>query len=124
MSNMIQMFLWVRNSMKNYHWSTTTYSRHIASDAFVTSIDILIDRFVEVYLGKFPRIVMESGAMVPLLNISDSDIIQILEDFKKFLMGELVQIVTVNNNISGDLINIRDEMVAQANQTLYLFTFK
>jgi hypothetical protein len=55
MDALIETLLTFRNIMKVFHWRTTSYPRHVASDAFVTQFDTLVDRFMEVYIGRYGR---------------------------------------------------------------------
>lgn len=110
-----------RDMMKVYHWRTTSYARHKASDSLILGLDPLIDQFVEVYLGKYPRPSFPAGAFsIDLVNLSDGQAVTALQEFKDFLLNDLSQLQ--GEMLNTDLINIRDEMLALVNQTLYLFT--
>ena len=50
---------------------------------------------------------------------SDTTIITLLEDFKKWLTSELPSYL---NKKDTDLFNIRDTILGDVNQTLYLFS--
>ena len=115
MSNLITTFLKFQNQIRLYHWSTTKYARHIASDGIYKSIDTLIDRFIETLQGKEGRIKYRK-MVITLRSIDDSMMVKELTTFKHFLE---------NIDISSpDLITIRDEMLETVNRTLYLFTLK
>jgi hypothetical protein len=120
----IQFFMTLRNTLKLYHWNTKSYSRHVASDSFVSKMDALVDRFVEVYIGRYERDSKMSKIKymnldIPVLN--DSGIINYLQDALTWLENDLPKNV---NKKDTELINIRDEMLAEINQALYLFTFQ
>lgn len=126
MSELIQWFLQIQNLIKLYHWKTSSYARHIASGTLYTKLDPLIDSFIEVYQGKLKgkeNRIRYKPFTLKYKEINDNEIISVLEDFKLFLLKDLEKILkkTVKNT---DLINIRDEMLAEVNQTLYLFTFQ
>jgi hypothetical protein len=55
MSNIIKFFLDLQVQLKLYHWQTTSYSRHIATDKLYEKITDLSDKFIEVYFGKYGR---------------------------------------------------------------------
>jgi hypothetical protein len=38
---------------KLYHWNTTSYPRHIASDRFDNVLKSLVDKFMEVFIGRY-----------------------------------------------------------------------
>jgi hypothetical protein len=50
----------MRNQIKLYHWQTGLYSRHKGTDGVIESLDENIDKFVEVYMGKYGRPKMNS----------------------------------------------------------------
>jgi hypothetical protein len=118
-------FLEVLNLIKLYHWKTHNYATHKATDELSSKLHDNVDSFVEVLLGK-------RGDRVNLLgvkHISLNDFSSVgefkreIERFKGYLVG-------LNNNAAlksmsnSDLYNIRDEMLANVNQFLYLLTFK
>ena len=51
-SMIIQKLMEMLNIIKLYHWKTTKYSHHVATDELYESLNKNIDRFVEIYLGK------------------------------------------------------------------------
>jgi hypothetical protein len=118
MDALIEKLLTFRNIFKVFHWRTTSYPRHVASDAFVTQFDALVDRFMEVYIGRYGRnndnqIVIEIPAGVV------GEIDDVLFGLRHVL-GDIVP--SGNGTPSTDLQNIRDEMLALVNQTIYLFS--
>lgn len=124
-TEIIQFFLKMRNTMKVYHWLTLSYPRHKASDDLVGNIDTISDKFVEVYIGKYGREVnpnknLKTGALplnLPYLN--EKDVLAYLVEARTWLSEKLPPLLNKNDT---DLFNIRDELIASINQTLYLFT--
>ena len=116
----IHFFLQLRNQIKLYHWQTRVYARHIATDQIVDKLDKTIDSFVEIYIGKYgrPR-VTGTNAVVSLQNLTEAGASRLIKAGIKYLQGlsKSLRVAT-----DSDLINIRDEMVADLNQLLYLFT--
>ena len=117
--SLIEIFLQFPSQVKLYHWQTTSYPRHKASDSLVSGIQELIDQFVETYQGKYQRIYLKSDTTIPIYDLNDRNIVAYLEEFKTFLRNDIFQIIKESDT---DLINIRDEMLSLINQTLYLFT--
>ena len=128
--SLIEIFLQFPSQVKLYHWQTTSYPRHKASDNLVSGIQELIDQFVETYQGKYQRIYLksdtrprdptgQSDTTIPIYDLNDRNIVAYLEEFKTFLRNDIFQIIKETDT---DLINIRDEMLSLINQTLYLFT--
>lgn len=116
----VQFFFMMREQIKLYHWQTKVYSRHKATDGVIEALDASIDKYVEVYMGKYGRMKMNSGtASVSVKNLSESSVINFIKKCIVYLNSELVRKLKENDT---DLVNIRDEMLAELNQLLYLFT--
>lgn len=101
---------------KLYHWNTTSYPRHIASDRFDDVLESLVDKFMEVFIGRY-----QTKPMVHKLSIEDSFITDKgIESAYKQVRDVLSE---MQKNIpDSDLLNIRDELVGEINKNLYLFT--
>ena len=117
----IHFFLQLRNQIKLHHWQTRIYARHIATDKMLESLEKSIDSFVEIYIGKYgrPR-VTGKNAEITLHNLSEPGIIRVINAAIKYLQGTLTK--SLKAAADSDLINIRDEMIGELNQLLYLFT--
>lgn len=117
MSEAVLVFMAVLNQIKIYHWQTELYARHIASDNFYTKLSANVDRFIEIVQGKYGRVVMSSDNKISLDNQTDNSIITLLSEFKKWIIGQ--KFMTKDS----DLATIRDDILADINQTMYLFSF-
>jgi hypothetical protein len=109
------------NNLKLYHWTTTSYARHKATDQCFDSIQSLSDKFIEIYIGKYGRtkLVSSLNAKVRITRYTDSDIKELFVDFTEFIKK-----IKLDPKSDSDLLNIVDEMLGILNQTLYLFTLK
>lgn len=121
-ANNIQFFLTMRNQIKLYHWQTGLYSRHKGTDGVIESLDGNIDKFVEVYMGKYGRPKMNSRTnTIQIKNFTEKNAVA----FVKACIQELIMEVPKGlKKTDTDLINIRDEMLGDLNQLLYLFTLE
>lgn len=119
----VQFFFTMREQIKLYHWQTKSYSRHKATDEVIAKLDQTIDQFVEVWMGKYgrPRMTPRTNT-VKIANLSETGAVK----FIKGCIGELQGPITKSLNPSKDtdLLNIRDEMLADLNQLLYLFSLR
>ena len=114
-------FTYIRDKMKFYHWSTKSFARHSASDKFVSSLSDKMDRFIEVMQGsEGKRILLPSKNDFSFVNETDTSIIKVLKKFINWLSDELPNHIKTHNT---DLLNIRDDILADVNNTLYLFEF-
>jgi len=118
----IQFYMVLRNGVKIYHWNTMSHPRHKATDKFVENIDKLTDSFVEVYMGRYGRDPSMSKDMhLTLPGFTEKSIVTFLEESRVWLEKEIPKLIKPKDT---DLFNIRDEILAEINQTLYLFTLK
>lgn len=117
----IHFFLQLRNQIKLHHWQTRIYARHVATDNMLDKLEKSIDSFVEIYIGKYgrPR-VTGKNAEITLHNLSEPGIVRVINAAIKYLQGTLTK--SLKAAADSDLINIRDEMMGELNQLLYLFT--
>jgi hypothetical protein len=121
-ADQIHFFLQLRNQIKLYHWQTRVYSRHIATDKTLENLDTAIDTYVEVYIGKYGRPkVSGKNASITLQNLSEAGATRLIIAAVKYLQGPLTKTLKA---IDTDLMHVRDEIVADLNQLLYLFTLK
>ena len=119
----VKFFFTLQHQIKLYHWQTSVYARHIASDTLGTGLAPLIDRFMEVLQGKLNRRVgLMNSTELPLVPLDDKSIIDFLQQSKQYL--ESITKLKIVRETDTDLLNIRDEMVGLMNQTLYLFSFQ
>ena len=120
-AEIVSLMMTLRNQVKLYHWQTMSYPRHKATDELVDKLDDTIDTFVEVYIGKYgrPKLTGKTSS-IHLRNHSDKEATKMLQDAIRWLTVELPKKLKKTDT---DLLNIRDEIIANLNQTLYLFTF-
>lgn len=118
----VNLMLTLRNQVKIYHWETMQFSRHKSTDDLLEKLDDSIDKFVEVYIGKYgrPKLTPKTGT-IRLRNYNDEEGQELLKQAIEWLTTRLPKLLSSKDT---DLLNIRDEIVADLNQTLYLFTFK
>lgn len=117
-----KFFFNMHNQIKLYHWQTRSYERHIASDTLFTGLLPLIDRFMEIYQGKVNSRITSSEKLIHLTiqQLGDKE----MEVFLRSCVSYLQSLELLNSSSNSDLMTIRDDMVGQINQTLYLFSFK
>jgi DNA-binding ferritin-like protein len=107
--------------IKLYHWKTHSYSQHKATDHLYDDLNEKIDRFVEVLLGKSKYRV---NMLEKKMHLYDLDTKQELREhifeYRDFLVN-MNQIFSEKRD--SDLFSIRDDILADLNQFLYLLTF-
>jgi len=121
----VLVFLEILLMIKLYHWKTRNYSTHKATDSLYDSFNENIDKFVEVLLGKSgTRIDMTNKKSFKLIDCkSKSELINYINKFKFYLIN-LDNNKAIQSIKNSDLYNIRDEILANVNQFLYLLTLQ
>ena len=111
--------LQLQNQMKMYHWQTFSHARHRSTDDFVKHFSKLVDEYVEAFQGRYGRFKLSPGVdAIELRNMCDNT--SAPQEFLARGRTMLEELQVGENDF--DLLNIRDEMIAQVNQLLYLFT--
>jgi len=111
--------------IKLFHWKTHSYATHKATDEIYTKLNENMDSFIEILLGKTQsRIDLLKQKSIKLIDMHSQ------EEFKKYITSFKSYLIGLNNNKAmklmnnSDLFNIRDTILGDMNQLLYLLTFK
>lgn len=125
--DLTQTFFEILLMIKLYHWKTYSFATHKATDELYDKFNGNMDRFMEVLLGKTSaggRIQMKSGASISLFDLDDpKELVYKIGQFKSFLINLNVNPgLRVLHMDNSDLFTIRDEILADLNQFLYLLT--
>lgn len=114
-------FLEILHAVKLFHWKTTSYALHKATCDLHSNLSGNIDSFVEIMIGKNGvRIDMSSSKTMDLFNCSTPEQLKaMMQEFKSELIAMNSK---MDVSVNSDLLNIRDEMVGNINQFLYLMT--
>ena len=111
--------------IKLFHWKTTSYPTHKATDDLYTKFNLNMDTFVEILLGKTGMRTQLTGDKTIRLNDLNS-----IEELKREVVAFKAYLVSLNDNaamkkmLNTDLFNIRDTILGDMNQFLYLLSFK
>jgi hypothetical protein len=110
--------------VKLYHWKTHSYATHKATDELYSKLNSEIDSFIEVLLGKTGiRTNLMSNKHIRLIDLSSPDSLKReVDKFKSYLVG-LNSNIAMKQMSNTDLYNIRDSILGELNQFLYLLTF-
>lgn len=116
-------FLEMLVMIKLFHWKTFDFSTHKATDELYGTLNGNVDKFIEVLLGK-------TGLRTNLLKVKHLKMIDLttaeqlkekILNFKKYLV-DLKDNKFMKTMENTDLYNIRDEILSDLNQFLYLLT--
>jgi hypothetical protein len=116
------MFMQMLNTVKLYHWKTSSFAQHKATDELYSNLNSSVDSFVEIMLGKTgSRVNLTNVKSIPLHDYNDlANFKREIEMYKEYLIG----FTMIDNKKNTDLINVRDEILGHLNQFTYLLTFK
>jgi DNA-binding ferritin-like protein len=119
-AKILLFFFELQLNIKLYHWTTDSYSNHKATNKLLDNLSDLIDSFIEKYIGAFSRPVLKSGSSVPIQNMTKTKYVKLLKQAQDYLRGDLEKVISKNS----ELLNIRDEMLGEIDQSLYFATLK
>ena len=108
----IVSFLKILHVIKLYHWNTKVYAQHKATDDLHTKLSELVDSYMEKYMGSHGRFPINTS--ISLRHHTPEEFIRELNVFRSMI----IQL----KNTTTDLDNIRDEMLGEIDQFLYLWT--
>jgi hypothetical protein len=117
-------FIEMLNTIKLHHWKTMSYATHKATDDLYSKLNENIDTFVEIMLGKNgSRIDLTNVQSNPICDFSNSsDFLKKIEQYKQFLVN-IDHTFSPANKENTDILNVRDELLGNLNQFMYLMTF-
>jgi hypothetical protein len=105
--------------MKLFHFQTNLYGAHKASDTYGEKFAATMDKFLEIAQGIYGKVTLKKYS---LTGSSHTD-----ENILKHLDGIIILLRSKIDDILAEyteLINVRDELVGDAEQLKYLLTFK
>ena len=117
--DLVTSLLTIRNQVKLYHWQTRSFARHTATDGLTAALDTAIDSFVESYMGRYGRPTV-SGS-IKLHNFSEAAARSFVAQQTTYLTKVLPKKI---KSTDTDLLNLRDEILAELTKVLYLFTLR
>ena len=120
-SHIVKIFIEILNTVKLYHWKTKSFAQHKATDELYTKLNEHIDSFIEVLLGKDESRIHLLERRIELLD--SSNVLEFkhrIYEYRDFLRS---MNVIFDETRDSDLLNIRDELLGDINQFLYLLTF-
>jgi hypothetical protein len=120
-SLLVRTLLEMLMTVKLYHWRTHSYAQHKATDELYENLNKNIDTFVEVFLGKDESRIEHIDSTLALYNFKETD------NFKKQVYEYRRFLQDLSKHFSqeedSDLLTLRDELLVNINQFLYLMTF-
>jgi DNA-binding ferritin-like protein len=119
----ITTLLTLEAQLRVFHWQTKSYSEHKALGKLYDNLNGLIDTFVEVFSGRYGVPVAKNDYKLTVVNYKDNG--GCVEYIDKTIAYMTKDVPTMLNPAEDtDLLNIRDEMIAELNRAKYLLRLK
>ena len=120
-SRIVKVFFEILNNIKLYHWKTKSYAQHKATDDIHSKLNDNIDKFVEVLLGKDSSRIQMVEKHIDIIDFKNTN------DFKEKIFEFRAFLTDLNaifkDKHDSDILSIRDDILTDINQFLYLMTF-
>lgn len=120
-ADIVRVFLEMLNMVKLYHWKTRSYAQHKATDQLYENLNNNIDKIIEVLLGKEETRIRMNDKKIDLVDSSNT------HDFKGHIYKYREFLADMNKrfdaNRDSDILSIRDDILVDIDQFLYLMTF-
>jgi hypothetical protein len=110
-----QYFLGLIGQIKLFHWSVKTYSAHIALDKLHSALSDNVDKFMEVYIGKYKLQPIQPFTINMTATSNCENIIEYLQ-----IQHDNIKKIRTGVNKTTELQNIIDEMLGNIDQSIYL----
>lgn len=120
-TQIVRILMEMLNVVKLYHWKTHSHPEHIATDQLYGRLNENIDKFVETLLGKKGTRIQKWDTQMQIPQYATkTPFKERIHEYREFL-------IQMNQHLDAkkdsDLLNIRDEILGDVNQFLYLLTF-
>jgi hypothetical protein len=116
---LIPFFLSLQNQLRVYHWQTKSYPQHMAFGGIYEALDPLIDKFIEVSIGKNGDNDTEVDFSLKLFNYG-KNYGEIIDVYLEMLSADITPLF--DSQRDSELLNIKDEIVAELQKLKYLLT--
>jgi DNA-binding ferritin-like protein len=121
LSSNVNLFLGLHANLKIFHWQTKGLARHEAFADIRSTIEDLMDEFVEQFMGQYGRFTLDDETkVINLINLSEAKPTQMAET----ICQALVQLTDVIDSKDTNLLNLRDEMLGAMQKLKYLLTLE
>ena len=113
--------LQIQLQFKFLHWQTFGDAKHRAYGGIYDSLGELIDKFTEAMMGKYGRPEFDGEFSIMFQDIKSLSVQNFMDGITEFLVGMSDHL---DSRYDSDLLNLRDEMLADINQLKYRLTLK
>ena len=116
----VQMCFEMLHAIKLFHWNTHSYAQHKATDELHEKMSANVDKFVEIMLGKDPERLRRLDRKIRLINSRNTrDFKERIYEYREYFIS---MTKCLDSRMDSDLLSLRDDILADLNQFLYLLT--
>ena len=120
MNEILEFLVGHSTQIRLYHWKTKSFSRHKATDKYLQKIEPLVDAVIEsLQGGRETRINDSFGSKFICLN--DNTAMDYLKRCRLWFEDRFPRLLNENET---DVLNLRDEILANLTRLMYIFTLK
>lgn len=121
LSSNVNLLIGLHAQLKIFHWQTKGYSRHEAFADMRSTLEDLMDEFVEQAMGQYGRFSLDENTKnITLMNLSEAKPSQMAET----ICDALVQLSEQIDPKDTNLLNLRDEILGVVQKLKYLLTLE
>ena len=108
------------NQIRLFHWKTSSYARHKATDEYMEVINPIIDNIIESLQGGRGKRITDSFT-TKYIELTEDNVMDYLKVYRHWLENH-VPVLLIKSET--DILNLRDELLAALKRLMYLFTLK
>ena len=123
--SLIKKMIELLTLLRLYHWNTFSYSTHKATGDLYDGLSDKVDQYVETMIGKSNgkyRINMSNYSKLTINGVSNN--VNMGNTIKAFINVLNVFHSQLPQSFYSEIINIKDEIVAELDKYLYLLSLK
>lgn len=120
MNEILEFLVGHTTQIRLYHWKTKSFSRHKATDKYLQKIEPIIDAVIESLQGGRETRIKDSFTS-KFISLTDSTAVDYLKKCRVWLQDKFPILLKGNET---DVLNMRDEILANLTRLMYVFTLK
>ena len=120
MQEILEHLLQHVNQIRLFHWKTSSFARHKATDKYMNIINPIIDNIIESLQGGREKRIVDSF-VAKYQDLTEDNVMNYLKVYKHWLENHMPILLDKNET---DIMNLRDELLAAVKRLMYLFTLK
>jgi hypothetical protein len=120
MNEILEFLVGHTNQIRLYHWKTKSFSRHKATDKYLQKVEPIIDAVIESLQGGRETRINDSFTS-KFITLTDQSATEYLKRCRFWLENRFPILLNENET---DVLNLRDEILANLTRLMYIFTLK